>query len=515
MPENMAPGVVLFDANGDDRLDLYFVQGSPLNDGREKDAANVLFLQGPQKSFYRAPPESAAGDTGYGMGASFGDYDRDGKPDLYITNFGRNALYRNQGGGSFRDVTEMAGVGNALWSTGAAFFDADGDGDLDLFVSNYVDFAFDNHKWCGNSRMKVRSYCHPDVYDGLPDAFYRNSGDGTFANTGDESGIVGSPDAAQAKGLGVVFTDLNGDGHQDIYVANDSTMNHAYVGDGDGNFRQQALIMGLGFNEKGAAEASMGLAVGDTDGDGLEEIFATHLDQETNTLYRTTRGEAASGLYRDVTRRAGLAAPSLAWVGFGTLFLDYDNDGDLDLFVANGHIIDNIELFEPGRSYRQPVQLFENTGNGEFREISHLLGLERPLVGRGAVTGDIDRDGDLDIVLTQNNDRALVLINQLKSGNGSLFVRLRGEKSNREGFGARLELKVGDRILTRTMQSTSSYLSQSPSEVHFGLGDLRAPTSLTVHWPSGQVDRFDSLEPNRLYTLTEGLKEVEFRSLSP
>jgi hypothetical protein len=510
MIENMGSGVVIFDADGDSRLDIYFVQGSPIQTGTQEKPAdtslpdystNKLYRQLPNGTFTDISKEAGVDDDGYGMGASFGDYDRDGDLDLYVTNFGPNVLYRNRGDGSFEDVTALAGVECDLWSASSGFFDGDGDGDLDLYVTNYLDFDFDHHQWCGNAQTATRAYCHPAVYEAPPDCYYRNEGNGSFTEVGRESGIIPTPDG---KGLGVAFADLNGDGHQDIYVANDATMNYFYVGSEGGLFTESALFSGVGFNGAGAAESSMGVQIGDLDGDSLPEIFLTHLDQQTNTLYRN-KGESD---FSDHTDAAGLGTPSLPWVGFGTLFIDYDNDGDLDIFVTNGHIIDNIELFDPSRAHRQPTQLFENDGTSRFTEVSERLDLEEVLVGRGAAMGDLDRDGDLDIVFTQNDGPAFVLINRGESPSRSLGVRLIGVKSNPQGFGAEIEVRSSMGVQVRPVLSSSSYLSQSPPEVYFGLGESPSPAEVVVRWPSGHIDRHAGLEVGFLHTITEGSSKV-------
>jgi len=502
MPENMAPGLAVFDFDGDGLLDIYLVQGAPLvGDPSVPAAVNKLYRQTPDGTFVDATARAGVGDPGYGMGASFGDYDRDGDLDLYVTNYGPNVLFRNRGDGTFEDTTAAAGVECPLWSVSSGFFDPDGDGDLDLYATNYLDFAMDNHKWCGNAQTGVRAYCHPGVYNYLPDCFFRNEGDGRFTEVSQQVGIVPTADGV---GLGVAFADLNGDGYQDIYVSNDAMMNYLYLGDGEGRFTDSALMAGVGFNVDGTPESSMGIEIGDLDGDGLSDIFLTHLDEQTNTLYRNL----GDGMFIDATDASGLGAPSLPWVGFGTVFFDHDNDGDLDIFVTNGHIIDNIELFDASRAHRQPSQLYDNLGDGHFAEISEVLGIDDRLVGRGAVGADLDRDGDLDLVMMQNNGPTLVLQNRQGDQASSLSVRLRGRRSNPQGFGATLELTVGGARQVRLAHSSRSYASQAPPEVHFGLGSEKQADELLVHWPSGQTHRYLALESGFAYTMYEGGAEV-------
>jgi hypothetical protein len=383
-----------------------------------------------------------------------------------------------------------------LWSVSSGFFDPDNDGDLDLYVANYLDFAFDNHKWCGNAQTQERAYCHPDVYNAIPDCFFRNEGDGRFTEVSQEVGIVLTPDGV---GLGVSFADLDGDGNQDIYVANDATMNYLYLGDGQGRFTESALIAGVGFNKDGAAESSMGVEIGDVDGDGLVEIFLTHLDEQTNTLYRNL----GQGMFMDSSDSSGLGAPSLPWVGFGNVLFDHDRDGDLDIFVANGHIIDNIEIFDASRAHRQPLQMYDNLGDGHFVEISEVLGVDEVLVGRGAVGTDFDRDGDVDLIFMQNDGPTLVLENQTEVSANFLAFQLRGERSNLQGFGARLDLQANDKRQTRLAHSSTSYASQAPAEVQFGLGAADKAEELLLRWPTGRLVRYLDLEAGYLYTLYE------------
>jgi len=497
MPENMAPGVVIFDYDGDGLLDVYLVQGALIGpEVGESTATNRLFRQTLEGRYEDVTQRAGVGDTGYGMGATFGDYDRDGDVDLYVSNYGPNVLYRNRGDGSFEQVAAAAGADCPLWSTGSGFFDPDVDGDLDLFVVNYVDFSFDNDVWCGNAQLGVRAYCHPDVYGPLPSFFYRNNGDGTFTDVSEEAGLVFGD---HCKSLGVGFADFNDDDRLDVFVANDGAMNQLYLGDGEGRFSEEALLAGVGFSGTGAPEASMGVEIGDVDGDGRPELFLTHLDAQSNTLYRDLGG----GLYADATEGAGLMAPSSPYVGFGTVLFDHDSDGDLDLFVANGHIIDNIELFDASRTHRQPAQLFDNSGDGRFVEVSRRLALDEPLVGRGVAVGDLDRDGDLDLVVGQNDGPALVLVNEVPQAGATLAVELRGVASNAQGFGAELELRVGDRGQVRWLRGARSYLSQSAPRARFATGAAPTADQLTVSWPSGRLRRYRALPAGRLYILPE------------
>ncbi len=501
MPENMGPGLAVLDVNGDDRLDIFFVQGAPVSEkhsASETSTGHRLYLQQSDGTFRDHSRAAGVNRPGIGMGACFGDIDRDGDLDLYVSQYGADLLFRNRGDGVFDEVADQIGLGkgkgSTAWSTGCTFFDADADGDLDLFVAAYVDFRLDNHKFCGNAAKKLRSYCHPDVYAASPDAFFINGGQAKFREVSLEAGIRPSPDA---KGLGVLAADFNSDGHPDVFVANDSTMNQLYLGDGKGRFEESALLSGVGFNRSGGAEAGMGVEFGDLDGDGRPELYLTHLDQETNTLYRPL----GDGLYTDATDASGLAAPSLPWVGFGTSFLDFDLDGDLDIAVVNGHILDNVELFSPDRSYRQPAQLLENVG-GRFLEVPGALQGTETLVGRGLVSADLDADGDPDLVLTQNNGPALVLINQ-QTGGKWVKIRLKGSASNAQGFGARIELKVGQKTLTRFQRAASGYLSQGPPEILVGLGDFPRVDSLTIHWPSGIVSSHGPADSGSTLELVE------------
>lgn len=499
MPETMGAGGLFFDYNNDGWLDIFLVDsGSLVDEDLAREARSVLYRNNGDGTFSDVTSESGIRNLAYGMGACSADYDNDGWVDLYLTNFGPNILYRNLGDGRFADVTEKSGVASSLWATSCAFGEIDNDGHLDLYVTNYVDFALDNNKFCGDYNQGVRAYCHPNVYNGLPDVLYRNNGDGTFTDITSEAGVYTSA----GKGLGVVFGDYNNDGWSDIYVANDSVPNFLYRNQGDGTFEEVGLVAGVAVNGDGRPEAGMGTDMGDYDNDGLLDIIATNLDMETNTLYRNT-GE---GLFRDVTSQSGHGEPSLHFVGFGTAFFDYDNDGDLDVVVVNGHILDNPSFFRDNVTYEQRNLLFRNEGRKKFQEVGVPSGPGFALVkvSRGLAVGDLDNDGDLDLLISNNGQTADLLRNDGGSSNNSLVVKTVGTKSNRDGVGARLMLKIGARTQLREVKAGSSYLSQNDLRVHFGLGRSTRIDRLELRWPSGTVETWNNLEANQILTVVEG-----------
>ena len=379
--------------------------------------------------------------------------------DIYVTNYGPNVLYRNRGDGSFEDVTVSAGVAGDSWSTGAAFVDIEGDGDLDLHVAAYETYDVREDRFCGNAQTGLKAYCHPDVYGGQTDSFYLNSGDGGFRDVSREIGLIPGEDS---RGLGVAIADFDGNGTLDVYVGNDTTANHLYTWAGDGKLREDALFVGVAVNGSGRGEASMGISTADLDGDGHQEFVVTHLDEETNTLYRPI----APGVYVDATEVAGLATPSRPWVAFGIVPIDIELDGDLDLLIANGHIIDNIAEFDSALSHRQPFQLYRNDGEGRFTEERDGLGVGELIVGRGLATGDLDRDGDQDVVLTQNGDRAFVLENVSAPDNALTIAVRNPEPAN---WGTRWEIAVEDRRQVRWLERAPSYCSQSAPEITFSV----------------------------------------------
>ena len=491
MVETMSGGVVMFDFDGDGDEDLFFVDGGALPGYTGEPPRSRLFRNegdgGDNRRFIDWTEKSGIKLQSYGMGGTAGDVDGDGDLDLYVTTFGGpDQLFRNNGDGTFTDVTAKAGVGDPLWSSSAAFADIDNDGDLDLFVANYVDFSLTNHKFCGNVQRQIRGYCHPDVYNGLPSHLYRNRGDGTFEDATASSGLG----VAVGPALGVVFGDLDDDGWQDLYVANDTRPNGLYHNKGNGTFEDLSLLSGTAYGDKGRPEAGMGVDLGDYDGDGRLDLVVTNFELETFALYKNLGGVA----FVDSRSVARIAEPTLMSLGFGAAFADFDQDGDLDLVFANGHINDNAAELTPGSQYRQRNQVFENLGNGKFQEDKDT-GVAGVQAHRGLAVGDLDGDGDLDVAVVASNEPAEVYEN-VGTGGSWLQVDFAALTGNRFAIGARVELEAGGKKQIRDVKTASSYLSQNALTVHFGLGKAETIDRLTIR-RSGRVDVFRNLPANR------------------
>jgi len=498
MPETMAGGAVILDFDQDGWPDFFFVDGGSFADSKASmNAHHRLYRNQHNGKFTDVTTAAGIGTSGYGMGACSADYDNDGWPDLFVTAVGPDTLYHNSGKGSFTDVTKSAGVQSDLWSASCAFADIDNDGDVDLYVTRYVDFSPKNNKYC-RLRENIRGYCHPNVYSAVPDALYRNNGDGTFTDVTTAAGINVVP---AGNGLGVVFGDYDDDGWIDIYVANDSTPNFLFHNKGKGVFEEVGLWAGVAVGTDGKSLAGMGTDMADVDGNGRLDIFVTNLDGQTHSLYKNVGG----GLFQDATFMAGLGEITLPFVGFGAAFLDYDNDGDLDLAVANGDVIDNISLLRDNSTYEQLNLLLQNNGNGTFKNVGAASGpgfaLKKP--SRGLCVADIDNDGDLDILITNIAAAPDVLRNDGGNANNSILIRTVGSDSNRDGIGTRLKLYVGNSVIVRDVKAGSSYLSQNDLRVHFGLGEAKRADKLEVRWTSGKVQIVEDIPANQILTLRE------------
>ena len=496
LPEIMGSGVSLFDYDGDGDFDLLQILFPPPGQPN-LPAPNRLFQQQPDGTFLDVTSTAGLDDAGYGQGAAVGDTDNDGDLDIYVTNFGRDAFYLNNGDGTFVDATVSAGFSGDHWSSSGAFLDYDRDGDLDLYIVHYL--LFDSSIGC-RSRTDRPVYCGPQSFNGVRDALYRNNGDGSFSDVTAETGIT-----LPGKGLGVVCADLTGDGWVDIYVANDQEANHLWVNNRDGTFTDEAVIRGVAFNAYGEAEASMGVTAGDINGDGRLDLFMTHLRDETNTLYIATE----YGIFIDASETSGLAAIDRGYTGFGCGFFDYDNDGDLDLALVNGSVRRGSRL--PGANvgefwslYAEPNLLFQNDGSGNFTNISSIAGAfaDQVEVSRGLAFGDADLDGDIDLVV--GNLGGMRVFRNDAPPPGNHWLRVRAIDGNRDAIGAEVTVVTAEAHYVRLILPGYSYLSSSELHAHFGLGTLEAVESIEVKWQDGSRERFKAPGVDRELTVRKG-----------
>jgi hypothetical protein len=514
MPEMMGAGVALFDYDNDGDLDVYLVQGATIESGARAATGNRLFrndgVVNGVPHFTDVTARAGVGMTGVGMGVAVGDVDNDGWEDMYVTAFGSNVLYRNRGDGTFEDATARAHVDDPRWTTSAAFIDYDRDGDQDLFLANYVAFTRAGNKVC-TDHAGARDYCPPGAYAPVPTKLFRNDGLMAFTDVTESSGIA----RAYGAGLGVAVGDLDGDGWPDIYVANDATPNQLWINRHDGTFEDRGLLSGTAFNALGRPEGSMGIALGDADNDGDEDLFVTNIVGESHVLYLND----GTGNFEDARTKSGLGAATAGMTGFGTGWVDYDNDGHLDLFLTNGAV--NIIEGQRGEKvpYRQRSQLFHNEGGGRFREVSAEAGpfFQQLLVGRGVAFGDLDNDGDVDMVITTNNGPAFVLLNQANAPGRAppshahwIQLTLQSADGKRVMTGARVGVvRDGQPTLWRRARTDGSYLSASDPRVHVGLGDQPRVTRIVVQWPDGASESFPDVIPDRIVALRRGSGRAE------
>ena len=506
LPETMGSGVALFDYDNDGRLDIFLVNGAPLSDPTPKGTIpqkagpkdwNRLFHQKADGTFEDVTEKAGLQGFGYGMGVAVGDYDNDGYEDLYVTAYGGNRLYHNNGDGTFTDVTSQAGVGASGWSTSAAWVDLDNDGRLDLVVLRYVQWDFDD-VWCGEHKEGYRAYCHPDSFQAITPLVYHNDGNGHFTEVGKRIGL-----ATPGKGLGIAIADYDGDGHIDLFVANDSMPEFLYHNKGDGTFEEKGLLSQVAVDEDGRTFAGMGVDFEDFTNDGRPDLVVDNLANQMYAVYEN----AGDGTFNYTTKTSGMNRISMLHSGWGMRLIDYDNDGWKDLLIAQGHDLDTVELTNPQIRYREPMLLARNTGHG-FVDVSAASGsvFHEAWVGRGLATGDIDNDGRVDALVSTNDGPAHVLRNETKTANHWLTLRLVGHKSNRDGIGAVVKIVTAKGAQYATVTTASSYLSSSDKRVHFGLGSESRAATIEIRWPSGIRQILKDVHADQILPVDEAIK---------
>ena len=502
--EFLGSGGGFFDYDGDGDLDIYLVNGAvQMPSEQDETTHNILYRNNGDNTFTDVTDKAGVGSSAYGTGATVGDYDNDGDIDLYVTNFGEDQLYRNNGDSTFTDVTTHAQVNNPNWGTSCAFADVDNDGHLDLYVANYAAYAPKDDIRCEERGVHV--YCGPHAYPAVHDTFYKNNGDGTFT---DMSVLYRPSDLIPQHGLGVTFGDYDADGSTDLYVANDQDPNFLFQNSGSGNFLEVALISGVCYNDMGKEEAGMGADFGDYDNDGWLDLTVSNYQTETNTVYHNHDGT----FFTDNTITSGIAEVTHGYLGWGIKLFDYDNDGYQDIFVANGHLMDNIALLETHVTYPQRNLLFRNLGDGRFANVmSETDGLALEKVSRGAAIGDYDNDGDLDILVTNCNQRPDLLQNAIGNRNNWIQIQVVGQKSNRSGIGAKIKVVTGTHVQYSEVQSGGSYLSFHDLRAHFGVGKAEQIDLLEIRWLNGHIDRGTHLPVNRRFIAVEGNNIVPIR----
>ena len=498
--EYVSAGLALFDYDGDGDEDIYFLNGAPLKGSKVKTTpTNVLYRNDGGWKFTDVTAQAGVGDTGFGLGVAAADYDNDGDLDLYVSNYGPNVMYRNNGDGTFTDVTQEAGTANGdQVGAGVCFLDMDKDGDLDLLVANYIEFSYDTH--VPRLSQGIPKYGSPKDYPPTPDNLYRNNGDGTFTDVSREAGLA----ELVGTGMGMIACDYDNDGDTDLYIANDLRANFLHQNDGTGKFQEVALVAGVAFDLHGDAQGSMGVDCGDYDGDGLFDFHVTSYQTELASLYKNL-GE---GFFEDVTLPTGAGQGTVPLVTWGNGLVDFDNDGDRDLFLACGHLEDLVDSYDDTTSYHQRNIVLVNTGDGRFVNVSDQCGdgLAVKLSSRGTAFDDLDNDGDLDVVILNIRQKPTILRNDSPTDNHWIQIRLRGKTTNRDGVGARVTVVAGDLTQIDELHSGRGYQSHYGMRLHFGLGKHKKVDRIEVRWIGGGTDVLRDVPVDRLITITEGAR---------
>ncbi len=495
MAEAVGSGAAFFDADGDGMLDLYVVNGAALPGYGGPTGPNRHYRNVGRGTFVDDTDRAGTGDAQFGMGAAVGDYDNDGDSDLYLANYGPNVFYENDGSGTFSDVTIQTGADDDGWGTHPAFVDYDNDGDLDLYVANYMEFDTDHNTPCFAGEVPI--YCGPNTYPGQAGVLYRNDGQRSFVDVTADAGLLDD----SGRQLAAVFGDYDNDGDADLFVANDKRPNFLFVNQGDGTFVEEGAIAGVAYNEEGLAESAMGADWGDYDNDGLLDIIVSTFQWLPNTLYHND----GDGFFTDVTFAANLGIASVPYLGMTASFVDYDNDGFLDVFISNGHLDENVKDYDPATSYPQTNQLFHNDRNGRFIDVSATSGpgMRVARVSHGAVMGDYDDDGDIDLFVSDSDGPSTLLRNDGGNTNHYLKVRAVGRASNRDGIGARVRAVSGELVQFREIRTSYGYMGSNEIQLTLGLGDHTRVDTLSVYWPSGVVQTLIDVAADRVVVVEE------------
>ena len=505
--ETVNGGVALLDYDRDGFIDIYFTNGRKIDAGSSPPRDALLRNNG-DGTFTDVTELAGVGDEYLTLGVSVADVDGDGNPDIYITNLGPNRLYRNNGNGTFTDVAPRAGIASETMDSGSAFLDMEGDGDLDLYVASYVIDSGKDHPPC--MVRSVPGYWPPRNYPASQHKLFENQGDGRFVDVSKSSGIL---DVEPGRGLGVLSGDFNDDGKADVYVANDTTANFMFLGDGNGRFRDAALLNGTALGDDGDEQGSMGVDAQDYDGDGKQDLCVTNYQDEINNLFRWASAES----YDEMARLAGIADGTLPQVAWGVGLVDLDNDGWRDLFIANGHLNPGAHEMDESTTYAQPKRIFRNLTNGRFEDVAARAGsaVQMPRVSRGAAFGDLDNDGDIDVVVIESSGSPQVLRNEGGNRLGWCIVELIGSGLNRDGIGARVTISAGGIVQVAERRSSGSYLSANDPRLHFGLGSAERVDRIEVRWPDGKRDVHETLPARKLIRVTKGQPKPEAVDLRP